>query len=123
MSDKKEFQSVQEYFDAQTEKTKAALLELKQCILKVAPDSTELFNYNIPAYALIEGGKRDVQIMIAGHKNHVGFYPHPTTMEKFDTELSNYKRGKGSVQFQLNEPLPKELIIKMISFRLSLLKK
>ena len=60
--------------------------------------------------------------MIAGYKKHVGLYPHPTTMEKFDEELSEYKRGKGSVQFSLDKPIPKNLIERMIKYRLELLK-
>ncbi len=59
--------------------------------------------------------------MIAGYKNHIGFYPHPTTMEKFDSELSEYKKGKGSVQFSLDKPLPKDLIIRMVKYRKELL--
>ena len=123
MNGTKEFKTVEEYFEAQPEKTKNALLALKACILSVEPKAIEMFNYNIPAYALIEGGKREQQIMIAGYKKHVGLYPHPTTMEKFDNELSGYKRGKGSVQFSLDESLPTKLIKRMIKYRLDLLKK
>ena len=122
MSEAIQFNSVEEYFDSQTEQAKKALLELKECILEVEPNATELLNYNIPAYALIENGKREQQIMIAGYKKHVGLYPHPTTMEKFEPELTEYKRGKGSVQFPLNKPLPKELIIRMITYRIKFLK-
>ncbi len=122
MSEFNNYKTVREYFDTQPELTKKALLELKECILKVEPNAEELFNYNIPAYALIKGGKREQQIMIAGYKKHVGFYPHPTTMEKFEPELKAYKRGKGSVQFPLDKPLPKELIIRMIEYRNLLLK-
>ncbi|MFV0541451.1 MAG: iron chaperone [Aestuariibaculum sp.] len=123
MSGKVEFKNVDEYFDAQPENTRKALLELKECILKAEPNATELLNYNIPAYALVENGKREQQIMIAGYKKHVGLYPHPTTMEKFDSELSEYKRAKGSVQFPLDKPFPKELIVRMIKYRIGLLKK
>ncbi len=123
MKEVKEFKTVEEYFDSQPEKTKNALLELKECILKVKPNATELLNYNIPAYSLITGGKREQQIMIAGYKKHIGLYPHPTTMEEFESELSEYKRAKGSVQFPLDKPLPKELIIRMIKYRLELLEK
>lgn len=115
--------SVEDYFNAQPEETKKALIELKKCILKVKPDATELFNYNIPAYSLVEGGKREQQIMIAGHKKHVGLYPHPTAMEKFETALNSYKKGKGSVQFPLGKPLPSELIIRMVEYRYNLLQK
>lgn len=123
MSGTNPYHSVNEYIKAQPEKTAKALLELKECILNVEPKATELLNYNIPAYALIENGKREQQIMIAGYKNHVGFYPHPTTLEKFELELSEFKRGKGSVQFPLNKPLPKELITRMIKYRKELLYK
>lgn len=121
MDSANKFKSVNAYFNSQPEKTKQALLELKECILKVVPNTTELFNYNIPAYTLVEGGKREQQILIAGYKKHVGFYPHPTTIEKFEAELRNYKTGKGTVQFPLDKPLPKELIVKMIKYRLELL--
>ncbi len=115
------FDTVEAYFNAQPEGTKQALLELKECILKAAPDASELLNYNIPAYALTEGGKREEQIMIAGYKKHVGLYPHPTTMEKFDLELKDYKKGKGSVQFPVDKPLPKDLIVRMVKYRMELL--
>lgn len=113
--------TVDDYFNTQPEKTKKALIELKKCILKVKPNATELFNYNIPAYSLIEGGKREQQIMIAGYKKHVGLYPHPTTMEKFDLELNEYKKGKGSVQFPLDKPIPIDLVERMIKYRIQLL--
>ncbi|CAM3822793.1 DUF1801 domain-containing protein [Flavobacterium gelidilacus] len=122
MSETSNFKTVAEYFNAQPNETKKALLNLKNCILNVEPNATELFNYNIPAYSLIEDGKREQQIMIAGYKKHVVFYPHPTTMEKFDKELSEYKRGKGSVQFPLDKPLPKDLIEEMVKYRLELIK-
>jgi uncharacterized protein YdhG (YjbR/CyaY superfamily) len=121
MTSNNSYESVKAYFDAQPEKTKAALETLKACIFKVVPSATELLNYNIPAYALIQGGKRDAQIMIAGYARHVGLYPHPTTMEHFDAALKGYKKGKGSVQFPLDEPLPTALIERMIAYRAKLL--
>ena len=121
MSETTQYNSVAEYINAQPEQTRKVLLELKDCILKVKPDATELLNYNIPSYALVENGKREQQIMIAGYKKHVGLYPHPTTLEKFEPELTEYKRGKGSVQFPLDKSLPKDLIIRMITYRKELL--
>jgi uncharacterized protein YdhG (YjbR/CyaY superfamily) len=121
MEDKMKINSIEDYFNSQPEKAKNALLLIRQCILTVATKAKELINYNIPAYALIEGGKREQQIMIAGYKNHVGLYPHPATMEKFEEELKDYKKGKGSVQFPLDKPIPKDLIIKMVEYRLSLI--
>ncbi|MCW1966492.1 MAG: hypothetical protein KIH69_000045 [Anaerolineae bacterium] len=59
--------------------------------------------------------------MIAGYAKHVGFYPAPQTIEHFTAELSEYKSAKGSVQFPLNKPLPKDLIIRMVRWRKEML--
>lgn len=122
MSDPKKFKTVQDYLDSQPEMIMVALIELRNCIYEAEPSAIEMINYNIPAYALMEGGKREQQIMIAGYKKHVGLYPHPTVMEKFEIELSDFKKGKGSVQFPIDRPLPKQLIVKMVRYRSNLLK-
>ena len=117
-----DYRTIADYINDQPDGTKEVLLCLKKCILKAAPDAKELFNYNIPAFALVENGKREQQIMIAGFKKHVGFYPHPTTIEKFSEMLTVYKRGRGSVQFPIDKPIPCELIIEMVRYRRSLVK-
>jgi len=71
---------------------------------------------------LVDGGKRDKQIMIAGYPKHVGFYPGPDVIEAFAKQLGAYTFAKGSVQFPLNKALPKTLIAKMVKYRLSQLK-
>jgi len=107
------------YIATQPPETQRALEELRSCIWQAAPGVTELMNYNIPAFALVKGGKRDKQIMIAGYPKHVGFYPHPDTIDAFSEKLAMYKFAKGSIQFPLNKPIPKALVIKMVKFRLS----
>ena len=117
------FESVEGYLTSLPEEVRDKLLELKKYILEAVPGAVQMMNYNIPAFALIEGGKRDQQIMISGFKKHLGFYPHPTTIEKFSDELKVFKSGKGSVQFPLNKPLPKDLILRMVKYRKELIDK
>lgn len=112
-----EYKTIDDYINKQAGGSREALITVKECILTAVPDATELFNYNIPAFALIKNGKREQQIMIAGYKKHVGLYPHPTTMEYFAKELSHYKKGIGSVPFPIDKPLPVELIESMIRYR------
>ena len=112
-----QYNSFDEYMEAQASEVREVLLELSACIMEVVPGAVKMINYNIPAFALVEGGKRDKQIMIAGYKKHVGLYPHPTTMEKFWEQLDGYKKAKGSVQFPLSGPLPKDLIKEMVRYR------
>ena len=110
---------IDNYISEQPEEVQRALQEVRSYIKSAAPEAKEMMNYQIPAFALITGGKRDQQIMIAGYKKHVGFYPHPSTIERFKNELTGYKSSKGSVQFPIDEPMPKELIIRMVKYRLA----
>jgi len=117
------FNTIDEYIKCQPKEQAALLQDLRDAILEAVPDAVETFNYGVPAFALVENGKRDQQIMIAGFKNHVGMYPHPTVIEKFEKELSVFKQGKGSIQFPLNEPIPKALVVKMVKYRMKLILK
>jgi len=110
---------VDAYIATQPLETQRALEELRSCVWEAAPGVSELLNYNIPAFALTKGGKRDRQIMIAGYPRHVGFYPHPDVIDAFAERLAPYKFAKGSVQFPLNQPVPKALIMEMVRYRLS----
>jgi uncharacterized protein YdhG (YjbR/CyaY superfamily) len=121
MVDQKEYNTIDDYIEEQPEAVKKALRELRGCILQAVPDAIETFNYNIPAFTLIEGGKREHQIMLAGYAKHVGLYPHPSVIEQFSEQLSEYKTGKGSVQFPLDKPIPKKLVVEMVKYRLKLL--
>ena len=118
----RKFQSVDEYINSFEGRTKSHLHNLRVLIHEAAPGAEEVINYNIAAFAMIPGGKRDQQIMIAGFKHHVGFYPHPKTLEKFWDALDGFKKAKGSVQFPIHKPLPELLIKKMVTYRLNMLK-
>lgn len=114
---KQTYQSVDEYIADQPKEVAAALEQVRTLILKALPDTEQLLNYNIPAFTLTAGGKREQQIMIAGYAKHIGFYPHPTTIEAFADELADYKYAKGSVQFPLNKAMPEDLIVRMVLWR------
>jgi uncharacterized protein YdhG (YjbR/CyaY superfamily) len=111
------FRTVNQYFKSQPSDTQKTLLALRKNIFKAAPDAIELLNYNIAAYALVKGGKRDKQIMIAGYKTFAGFYTGTNILEHFSAQLSSYKVGKASVQFPNGQPLPEKLIIEIVQFR------
>lgn len=119
MSGRRVYETIDQYLADQPVEVRAALASMRTWILEAAPDAEQLINYGIPAFALVKGGKRDEQIMIAGFAKHVGLYPNPLTIEQFKDELADYKHAKGSVQFPLGKPLPKDLIIRMVLWRKS----
>ncbi len=89
------------------------LKQMRAAILENAPGAEEGIAYQMPAYRL--NGKP--LVYFAGFKNHIGFYATPTGHAEFAKELSGYKKGKGSVQFPLGQPLPIDLIVRIIKFR------
>ena len=105
--------TIDEYIAEFPPETQAKLEEIRALIAATAPEATETISYAIPTFDL--KGKHLVHF--AGFANHVGFYPIPTGMEAFKEELSAYKSGKGSVQFPLSEPLPADLIRRIVEFR------
>lgn len=111
-----QFASVESYINSFDGKAKEYLQQMRSIILEIVPDTEELINYNIAAFTLTKGGKREEQLMMAGYKKHIGFYPHPTTMEFFWEALGDYKKAKGSVQFPLSKPLPEDLIKEMVKY-------
>ncbi len=111
------FETVDDYIANQPLETQKVLQELRSIIQEAAPEAREVLNYKVPCFTLVPGGKRDQQIMMAAYAKFIGFYPFPTTMAEFSDELKDYKQGKGSVQFPLNKPLPKDLISRMVKFR------
>ncbi|QTN39805.1 DUF1801 domain-containing protein [Cryomorphaceae bacterium] len=111
------YATIDDYIVAQPEHVRSHLHDLRRIILEAAPDAEEKLNYKVPTFALVPEGKRDYQLMMAGYDKFIGFYPFPTTMDHFASELSGFKQGKGSVQFPLNEPLPEDLIRRMVAFR------
>ncbi len=117
MAAAEKFKTVDEYVESQPEDTRTTLRGLRAIILKTVPDATESFNYQIPAYALVKGGKRDKQIMIAGYKAFAGLYTGTGILDHFSKELAGYRVGKASVQFPNNRPLPESLIVEIIKFK------
>ena len=54
-------------------------------------------------------------VYFAVWKNHIGFYPAGTIIE-FEQELSGYAVSKGTIKFNLEEPLPFGLVSKIVKF-------
>ncbi len=106
-----------EYIEGFPEETRAILKRMLELIHSLALGATEKMAYGIPTFSNMEN-----LVHFAGFKNHIGFYPTPSAMSAFDSELSQYKHAKGSVQFPLGHPIPWDLIQRMVEFRLGELK-
>ncbi len=102
-----------EYIKAFPKGTQDILEKVRAIIQAKAPEAVESISYGMPAYKL--NGKP--LVYFAGYDHHIGFYATPTGHSEFATELSEYKQGKGSVQFPLDKPIPYGLIGRIVEFR------
>lgn len=106
---------IETYIQQFPDNVQEILKNIRKLILDVAPDSDEHFAYGMPAYKL----NKKPLVYFAAFKNHIGFYATPSGHREFQDELSNYKQGKGSVQFPLDQAIPYNLIERIVRFRIT----
>ncbi|QQS19458.1 DUF1801 domain-containing protein [Candidatus Saccharibacteria bacterium] len=105
--------TVEAYIDQFPAAVKERLLAMREIVHTRVPEAEESFSYGMPAYMLY--GKP--LVYFAGYDKHIGLYATPTGHAAFKKELAPYKQGKGSVQFPLDQPLPLNLVEKIVLFR------
>ena len=104
--------NIDEYIAGYPADVQDILEKIRMTIRKAAPQAEEIINYGIPTFTL-----NGNLVHFAAFKNHIGFYPTPSGIDKFKEELSAYESAKGSVQFPLDQPIPYGLIGKIVKFR------
>jgi uncharacterized protein YdhG (YjbR/CyaY superfamily) len=103
---------IDEYIASFPKDIQDILKKIRATIRNAAPGAHEAIKYQIPTFVL-EGNL----VHFAAFKDHIGFYPEPSGIEKFQAELSPYQGSKGSVQFPLDQPIPYDLISQIVAFR------
>lgn len=90
------------------------LTAIRAVIRSTALDAEEKIGYQMPGFYQ-NGGL----VWFGAHKHHIGLYPTPGGLTAFEEELAAYKGSKGSVHFPLDQPIPYDLIAKIVEFRLA----
>ena len=112
LAQKKQVRTIDDYVKTFPKNTQKILETMRQTIRKAAPHAVEAISYQIPTFKL-----NGNLVHFAAFKNHIGFYPTSSGTKAFKKELSHYKGAKGSVQFPLDEPIPYDLVKKIVKFR------
>lgn len=105
-------ETIDAYIASFPAEVQSILTKIRAIVRKAAPDAEETIKYRIPTFVL--GGNL---VHFAAFAKHVGFYPTPSGIKRFGSELSGYRTAKGSIQFPLDLPIPYELIEKIVRFR------
>jgi uncharacterized protein YdhG (YjbR/CyaY superfamily) len=107
-------QTVDSYISSFPAETQTILKKIRKIVKEVLPpEAEEKISYGIAGYKL-----KTPVVYFAGFKNHVSLYPIPTGDAAFQKKITPHIKGKGTMQFQLSEPIPYELIKEIVKFRL-----
>ena len=107
-----QFDTIDEYIAEFPNDVQKILKKVRATIRKAAPHAEETIKYQIPTFTY-QGNL----VHFAAFKNHIGFYPAPSGIDQFKKEIASYRRGKGTLQFPLDQPIPFALISKIVKFR------
>ena len=106
---------IDEYLEKLDEPKRSTLRELRRTILEVVPDAEQCISYGLPAFKV--DGKTIAGF--AAFKNHLSYLPHSgSVFPELVDELSSYQKSSGALRFDIETPLPRELVEKLIAVRM-----
>lgn len=106
--------TIDEYIAQCPENVQQIMRQIRSVIKETAPQAEERISYQMPAFYW-----KGYLVYFAPRKDYIGFYPTGSGIEAFKDEISGYKSSKGAVQFPFNQPMPFDLIRKMVKFKMA----
>jgi uncharacterized protein YdhG (YjbR/CyaY superfamily) len=106
--------TIDEYISGYPDEVAQILTQIRSVIKESAPGAVEKISYQMPTFYL-----KGNLVHFAAFQNHIGFYPTPSGIEAFKSEIARYKWSKGAVQFPIDEPMPFDLIHRIVIFRVA----
>lgn len=97
---------VEHYIANVPEQARPLFDELRALVQHELPTAAEVVSYGIIGYKL---DNKRTRVFISGWKDHVAVYPIPKD-ETLREQLAPYVKGKGTLWFSLDTPLPIELV-------------
>jgi uncharacterized protein YdhG (YjbR/CyaY superfamily) len=107
--------TVEAYLAALSDERRAGMETLRSAVNAGAPDATETIAYGMPALRS-HGGQ--FLVSYAAYKHHYSLFPaSDAVIEAGGDELTPHLSGSGTIQFRASEPIPAELVTKIVQVR------
>jgi len=105
--------TIDAYIASFPSKVQAILRKIRATVRKAAPDAQEKISYRMPAFF-----QNGVLIYFAAFKQHIGVFPPIRGDTDLQKQLAPYRGPKGNLKFPLDEPMPYDLIRRLVMFQL-----
>ena len=107
--------SVDDFLAAVPEPQRAALKQLRAETRALAPEAEEVISYGVPTYKL-DGAL----VSFGAAKEHCALYVmSPAFMESIVDRLAGFDTSKGTIRFQPDHPLPRDLVAFIVQGRIA----
>ncbi|MGA3188839.1 MAG: DUF1801 domain-containing protein [Bryobacteraceae bacterium] len=103
---------IDEYIEAFPPKVQAILERIRRTVRKAAPDAEEIISHRIPA--LRQNG---ILVYFAAFKKHIGLFGRASGDAEIEKAAAVYAGPKGNLKFPLDQPIPYELIGRIVKLR------
>lgn len=104
--------TIDEYIAGFPPDVRQMLTRIRKTIRAAAPEAEKRISYRMPAFKL----KRDIAYF-AAFKNHIGFYPPVRGDAALEKAVARYAGEKGNLRFPIDEPIPYDLIERIVAAR------
>jgi uncharacterized protein YdhG (YjbR/CyaY superfamily) len=105
--------NIDEYIAAFPQPVQQILEKIRNTIHHAAPKAEESISYKIPAFRL-----NGILVYFAAFKNHIGFFPPISGDPALEKSVKPYAGPKGNLRFPLDQPIPYDLIKRIVKLRL-----
>jgi uncharacterized protein YdhG (YjbR/CyaY superfamily) len=105
---------IDDYLDIVSPAQRNELERIRTIVKEVSPNAEEVISYRIPTFKV----NGQPLVYFAVFKNHLSLFPTSKPIEILKDKLNDYKISKGAVQFTIDNPLPKKLIVELLKIRL-----
>ena len=108
--------AVEAYLAKVPEPAQTTLRKMRGMIKAAAPkEASEQLSYGMPAFRY-----KGALVAYAAFKDHCSFFPMQASLiDEMHDELKLYRTAKGTLQFELDKPLPAALVKKMVKARVA----
>jgi uncharacterized protein YdhG (YjbR/CyaY superfamily) len=109
--------TVDDYLATLPADRRAGVEELRRTVNAAAPEATETIAYQMPALRS-HGGQ--FLVSYAAYQRHYSLFPASgAVIAALGDELTPYLAGKGTFHFPASQPIPTELVTRIVKIRLA----